>query len=147
MNRFLSRLRPALAALVVLLPAASVAVAGEVPFYSEATLALGGSQGNHYTREGSGQATYLGEFAEVNLYKAKGKNGYYGIATLTGADGDSLVIQWVNAPVGDNHYEGVYLIIGGTGQFEGATGEGTMSVDVNPEDGTTYQVFDGTIDL
>src|SRR5262245_24399835 len=107
MNPCRSRLRPALAVLAVLLFAATPAVAAEHRFYSEATLAPAASQGNHYTRTGSGQATQLGDFTEINEYKAKGDR-FYGVATLTAANGDSLVIAWVNAPVGENHFEGTY---------------------------------------
>jgi hypothetical protein len=149
MNPYQSRFRLALAALAVLLLAANVAVADERPFHSEATLVPVDSQGNHYIRAGSGQATQLGEFTEINEFKTKGGNPivFYGVATLTGANGDSLVIAWVNSPVGENHFEGTYLIVGGTGRFEGASGSGTMSVDFHPDDLTTDQVFDGTIDF
>src|SRR5262245_20547015 len=95
-----SRVGPALATLAVLLLVAPSALAAEHPFYSEATLVLVETQGNHYTREGGGQATHLGQFTEVNHYKAKGDTRFYGVATLTGANGDSLVLRWVDSVVG-----------------------------------------------
>jgi hypothetical protein len=147
MNQYRSGLRPVLAALAVFLLGARVAVADPLQFLSEATLAQVSSHGNDYVREGPGAATYLGPFMEVNDYTKHG-DGYQGVATLTNADGDSLVLAWETEPVGPpgqaTDYVGVYQIIGGTGAFADATGSGTMTVHANA-DGTTDQVFDGTI--
>jgi hypothetical protein len=136
-----------LAGLVVLLLGAGAAVADPLQFLSAATLTLVSSHGNDFVREGSGEATYLGPFTEVNDYSKHG-NGYQGIATLTDANGDSLVLAWENEPVGPpgqaTDYVGVYQVVGGTGAFANATGSGTMTVHGNA-DGTTDQVFDGTI--
>jgi hypothetical protein len=143
----MSGLRPASAALAVLLLGAGVAVAGPLPFLSEATLAQVSAHGNDSVREGPGEATYLGPFTEVNDITKHGA-GDQGIATLTNAAGDSLVLAWELEPVGSpgpaNDYVGVYQIVGGTGLFADATGSGTMTVHGNA-DGTTDQVFDGTI--
>jgi hypothetical protein len=147
MSPYRSGLRPVLAGLLVLLLGARAALADPLQFLSEATLHLVSSHGNDFVREGSGEATYLGLFTEVNDYSKHG-NGYHGIATLTNANGDSIVLAWETEPVGPpgqaTDYAGVYLIIGGTGAFADATGWGTISVHVNA-DGTTDQVFDGTI--
>ena len=147
MSLYRSGLRPALAALAVLLLGARVALADPLPFLSEATLTLVSLHGNDYVREGSGDATDLGPFTEVNDFTKHG-NGYQGVATLTNANGDSLVLAWEDEPVGSpgpaTDYVGVYLIIGGTGAFANATGSGMMTVHANP-DGSTDQVFDGTI--
>jgi hypothetical protein len=135
------------AALAVLLLGARVAVADPLQFLSEATTTLVSSHGNDYVREGSGDATYLGPFTEVNDSTKHGA-GYYGTATLTGTGGDSIVIDWVLYPVGSpgqaSDYVGVYQIVGGTGAFANATGSGTMTVHGNA-DGTNDQVFDGAI--
>jgi hypothetical protein len=137
----------ALAALAVLLLGAKVSVADPLQFLSEATLHQVYSHGNDYIREGSGEATYLGPFTEVNDYSKLG-DGYQGVATLTDANGDSIVLAWEDEPVGPPgqaaDYVGVYQIVGGTGAFANATGSGTMTVHGNA-DGTTDQVFDGTI--
>ena len=147
MSLYRSGLRPALAALAVLLLGARVALADPLPFLSEATLTLVSSHGNDSVREGSGDATDLGPFTEVNDYSKHG-DSYQGVATLTNAEGDSLVLAWEDEPVGSpgqaTDYVGVYQIIGGTGLFADATGVGTMTVHVNA-DGTTNQVFNGTI--
>ena len=137
----------ALAALAVLLLGAKVSVADPLQFLSEATLHQVYSHGNDYIREGSGEATYLGPFTEVNDFTKHG-SGYQGVAILTNANGDSLVLAWETEPVGSpgpaTDYVGVYQIVGGTGAFADATGSGMMTVHVNA-DGTTDQVFDGTI--
>jgi hypothetical protein len=133
--------------LVVLLLGARAALADPRQFLSSATLTLVSSHGNDSVREGPGEATYLGPFTEVNDYSKQG-DGYQGIATLTDANGDSLVLAWETEPVGPpgqaTDYTGTYQIMGGTGAFADATGSGTMRVHVNP-DNTTDQVFDGTI--
>jgi hypothetical protein len=134
-------------ALAVLLLGARVAVADPLQFLSEATLTQVYSHGNDSIREGPGEATYFGSFTEVNDITKNG-DGYQGVATLTNADGDSLVLTWEIEPVGPpgqaTDYVGTYQITGGTGAFADATGSGTMTVHVNA-DGTTDQVFDGTI--
>jgi hypothetical protein len=55
-----------LAGLVVLLLGARAALADPLQFLSEATLHLVSSHGNDFVREGSGEATSLGLFTEVN---------------------------------------------------------------------------------
>jgi hypothetical protein len=99
MNQYRSGLRPVLAALAVFLLGARVAVADPLQFLSEATLTQVSSHGNDYVREGPGAATYLGPFMEVNDYTKHG-DGYQGVATLTNANGDSLVLAWETEPVG-----------------------------------------------
>jgi hypothetical protein len=131
-----------LALLAMLLHGATVAMAAEHSFHSDATTVLVEVQGSHRTTMGSGQATDLGSFTEVHHFKAKG-NDYEGTATLTGANNDSLVLATAFSLVGD-HYEGTYQIIGGTGRFEDAAGAGTLRGDPNP-DGSFHQVLDGTI--
>jgi hypothetical protein len=136
-----------LAALAVLLLGATGALADPLQFLSDATLTQVSSHGNESVREGPGDASYLGPFTEVNDITKQG-DGYHGVATLTNANGDSLVLAWENEPVGPpgqaTDYVGTYQIIGGTGAFANATGSGSMTVHVNA-DGTTDQVFDGTI--
>jgi hypothetical protein len=147
MNLYKSRLLLVLAAVALLLLSARVALADPLQFLSEATLTQVSSHGNDSVREGSGEATYLGLFTEVNDITKNG-NGYQGVATLTNAGGDSVVLAWETEPVGPpgqaTDYVGTYQIIGGSGAFADATGSGSMTVHMNP-DGTTDQVFDGTI--
>jgi hypothetical protein len=147
MSQYRSDLRAVLAALAVLLLGARAAVADPLQFLSEATLTQVYSHGNDSIREGPGEATYLGPFTEVNDITKHG-DGYQGIATLTDPNGDSIVLAWEVVPVGPpgqaTDYVGVYQIIGGTGLFADATGSGAMTIHANA-DGTTDQVFDGTI--
>jgi hypothetical protein len=131
----------------VLLLGATAALADPPQFLSGATLHPVSSHGTDFVREGSGEATDLGLFTEVSDY-SKHDHGYQGIATLTFENGDSIMLVWETEPVGPpwqaTAYDGVYLIIGSTGAFADATGSGTISFHVNA-DGTTDQVFDGTI--
>jgi hypothetical protein len=146
MSLYRSRPCLVLAAVAVPLLGARVALADPLQFLSQATLTLVSSHGNDFVREGLGEASFLGPFTEVNDYSKHG-DSYQGVATMTNAEGDSLVLAWEDEPVGSpgqaTDYVGVYQIIGGTGLFADATGVGTMTVHVNA-DGTTDQVFNGT---
>lgn len=88
----------------------------------------------HVTVNSRGQATYMGRttaFTDdqlVNLIDGSGTATY----TLTGANGDTLVLALV-VPVGGTInvdggviFSGSYTIIGGTGRFNGATGSGVF---------------------
>jgi hypothetical protein len=88
----------------------------------------------HVTVNSRGKATYMGRttaFTDdqlVNLIDGSGSATY----TLTGANGDTLVLALV-VPVGGTInvdggviFSGSYTIIGGTGRFNGATGSGVF---------------------
>jgi hypothetical protein len=88
----------------------------------------------HVTVNSRGQATYMGRttaFTDdqlVNLIDGSGTATY----TLTGANGDTLVLALV-VPVGGTInvdggviFSGSYTIIGGTGRFNGASGSGVF---------------------
>jgi hypothetical protein len=74
MSFYRSVLRP-VAALAVILTGACAAAADPLPFLSEATLSVVSSHGNDRTRAGSGVATDLGPFTEVNVVTKHG-DGY-----------------------------------------------------------------------
>lgn len=89
----------------------------------------------HVTVNSRGQATYMGRttaFTDdqlVNLVDGSGTATY----TLTGANGDTLVLALVVQPGGTINVEGgvifsgSYTISGGTGRFNEATGSGVFN--------------------
>jgi hypothetical protein len=86
---------------------------------------------------GSGTATYLGQWTVTgNVSYTPDSNGVLrssGDATLTAANGDKVQIQieGILDPVAGVD-QGAFHIVGGTGRFEGATGETNFVVSINP---------------
>jgi hypothetical protein len=86
---------------------------------------------------GSGTATYLGQWTVSGTVSyTPDSNGVLhssGSATLTAANGDKLQIQidGILEPVA-GVVQGAFHIVGGTGRFEGATGETSFVVTINP---------------
>ena len=86
---------------------------------------------------GSGTATHLGQWTvSGNVSYTPDSNGVLhssGDATLTAANGDKLQIQidGILDPVAAVD-QGVFRFVGGTGRFEGATGETNFVVSINP---------------
>lgn len=89
------------------------------------------------TPTGSGTATHLGQWTVTGtVHYTPDSNGVLhssGDATITAADGDKLQIQidGILDPVAAVD-QGVFHIVGGTGRFEGATGEANFVVSLNP---------------
>lgn len=88
------------------------------------------------TPTGSGTATHLGQWTVTGNVKYTPVNGVLkssGEATLTAANGDKLQfeIDGILDPVAAVD-QGVFHIIGGTGRFEGATGDANFVVSINP---------------
>ena len=89
------------------------------------------------TPTGSGTATHLGQWTVAgNVQYTPDSNGVLhssGDATLTASDGDKLQIQieGILDPVAAID-QGVFRIVGGTGRFQGATGEANFVVQINP---------------
>jgi hypothetical protein len=85
---------------------------------------------------GSGTATHLGQWTVSGIVAyTPDENGVIhssGNATLTAADGDKLYIQIEGilnpAAAAD---QGVFHIVGGTGRFEGASGDANFVVSLN----------------
>ena len=112
----------------------------------------------HLTVNGRGKATYMGTttaFTDdqlVNLIDGSGTATY----TLTGANGDTLVLALV-VPVGGTInmeggvlFSGSYTITGGTGRFIGATGSGVFGgsgLFLTETDGIGAFALAGTISL
>jgi hypothetical protein len=89
------------------------------------------------TPTGSGTATHLGQWTVAgNVQYTPDQNGVLhssGDATLTAADGDKLFIQidGLLDPVAAID-QGAFHIVGGTGKFQGASGETNFVVVINP---------------
>ena len=86
---------------------------------------------------GSGTATYLGQWTVTgNVNYIPDSNGVLrssGLATITAANGDKLQVQidGILDPVAAID-QGVFHFVGGTGRFEGATGDANFVVHINP---------------
>ena len=89
---------------------------------------------------GSGTATYLGQWTVTGNVKytpdANGVLHSSGDATITASNGDKVQIQieGILDPVAGMD-QGIFHIVGGTGRFEGATGDANFVVALNPMTG------------
>ena len=86
---------------------------------------------------GSGTATHLGQWTvagQVNyIPDSNGVLRSSGLATITASNGDKLQVQIDGTldPVAAID-QGVFHFVGGTGRFEGATGDANFVVHINP---------------
>ena len=86
---------------------------------------------------GSGTATHLGQWTVTGIvHYLPDNNGVLhssGEATLTAANGDKLQLQidGILDPVAAVD-QGVFRFVGGTGRFEGASGDTNFLVSINP---------------
>ena len=107
---------------------------------------------------GSGTATHMGRITNVGTIVLNGPDGSCpgGIANvnteiLTGPDGDTLTItsQDVSCPIGPNQFDGTgqWTVTGGTGRFDGATGQGGATGGADFNAGTFTMSLTGTIRL
>ena len=86
---------------------------------------------------GSGTATYLGQWTVAGtVHYIPDSNCVLhssGDATITASNGDKVLIQieGVLDPVAGMD-QGLFHIVGGTGRFEGATGDANYVVQLNP---------------
>lgn len=88
---------------------------------------------------GSGTATYLGQWTVSGTVKYTPVNGVLkssGDATLTASNGDKLNFQIDGTldPVAGVD-QGLFHFVGGTGRFEGASGDANFLVSINPTTG------------
>lgn len=110
---------------------------------------------------GGGQATHLGQLmnggvAILDPPTGTCPSGLPGIPnvhteTLTAASGDEVVIRMVDVacPIGPLAFHGTgdWTVLGGTGRFEGVTGEGTAEGDVDFETNTFAIRLSGTLNI
>jgi len=86
---------------------------------------------------GSGTATHLGQWTVTgNVNYTPDANGVLhssGQATITAANGDKvqIEIEGILDPVAGMD-QGLFHIVGGTGRFEGASGDANFVVQLNP---------------
>jgi hypothetical protein len=86
---------------------------------------------------GSGTATHLGQWTVTgNVQYTPDANGVLhssGQATITAANGDKvqIEIEGILDPVAGMD-QGLFHIVGGTGRFEGASGDANFVVQLNP---------------
>ena len=82
----------------------------------------------------SGTTSHLGRFDYASAHCAPGgSEAITGMLTLTAANGDELLIEYIGptaGELGEDFFTGVYdfTIVGGDGRFEDATGSGEMSI-------------------
>src|SRR5688572_29321428 len=87
----------------------------------------------------SGTATHIGQWTVTGLVKYAPDNGVLrssGEATITAANGDKLQcrIDGILDPIAAVD-QGVFYFLGGTGRFEGASGNANFVVTINPVTG------------
>ena len=97
----------------------------------------------------SGTATHLGQWTVTGTVKYTPDNGVLrssGEATLTAADGDKLQLQidGILDPIAAVD-QGIFHFVGGTGRFEGVTGDANFVVSLNPLTGGFELTVVGTI--
>jgi hypothetical protein len=99
---------------------------------------------------GSGTATHLGQWTvSGNVTYTPDSNGVLhssGAATITASNGDKLQVEidGILDPIAGMD-QGVFRFVGGTGRFEGATGNSNFVVTINPLTGGFELTVVGTI--
>lgn len=106
-----------------------------------------------------GTGTHLEEFAGTFEFCACGPDGEYAPTKsyMVSADGDTLIVSCAGKVVGgklpdhpeyvNSYWKDPFIILGGTGRFEGATGSG-MTDDYNSnEDANSHHHWEGTITM
>ena len=102
------------------------------------------------TPTGSGTATHLGQWTVTGTVAyTPDNNGVLhssGNATITAANGDKVQVQieGILDPAAAMD-QGVFHIVGGTGRFQGATGDANFVVQINPLTGGFELTVVGTI--
>jgi hypothetical protein len=96
--------------------------------------------------DGEGEATHLGHFTVTAHVVADPVTGSW---MLTAANGDVLFVTFVGFGIDETHGGGDMTIVGGTGRFQGATGEYTQVITFSATPGTETvdytDVLEGTI--
>ena len=92
----------------------------------------------------SGEATELGHFTREEYASLGADGSVTGTIVFTAANGDELWVEIDGAFTSATDVEGLYIITGGTGRFEGATGEAAFQA-YTPDFHYAEVTFDGTV--
>jgi len=114
------------------------AVAQSVPFKGQATgqdvSVTFEATGIHIVAQASGTGTGLGRFVETLDYILSYDLVHFaGSAAITAADGSQVFLDFEGEIPGFSEqvfplqYSGTFVLIGGTGRFEGVAGSGTLN--------------------
>jgi hypothetical protein len=143
--------------LIVLASTALAALAaGEKQFHLKGSLEASETHDvtfpiNHINLTGTGQATHVGQYtylmqAELHIPTFTATQS----ATLTAADGSTLILDGTGQAIVDDHFAWVtetLTITGGTGRFTGATGNVTIERVVDRSTRLSSGTISGTIVL
>lgn len=94
--------------------------------------------------EMSGQATHLGQFTREEYAYLGADGSVVGTIVFTAADGDELWVVIDGAFTSATDVAGRYIIAGGTGRFQAATGEAAFQA-YTPDFHYAEVTFEGTI--
>jgi hypothetical protein len=149
-------MKPLVVSIVVLVTAAALLGASPatvgadpavpVPFKGRAeyTLTYAAPDGSVLVYNGTGHATHLGLFtADASLFPHGDGSRFSATATFTAANGDQLFLIAEGAFTSPTSVPGTATITGGTGRFEGATGDADF-MDITSIV-LVDQTFEGTI--
>ena len=146
-------MKPFVVSIVVLVTAAALLGASPatvgadpavpVPFKGRAEYTLTAVEGSTLRYIGTGHATHLGLFtADASLFP-HGDGKFSATVTFTAANGDQLFLIAEGAFTSPTSVVGTATITGGTGRFEGATGDADF-MDITSIV-LVDQTFEGTI--
>ena len=110
--------------------------AGTIEFTSQSTA----------TVTGSGQATQLGNYTRLEHVTITGGSVSGDITLTDSTTQDQIFIEFEGHFVSGNDIEGTYEITGGTGRFDGATGEATFTANT-PDFVNMTASWEGRIDF
>ncbi len=94
--------------------------------------------------EMSGQATHLGQFTREEYAFIGADGSVVGTIVFTAANGDELWVDIDGAFTSAMDIEGLYIITGGTGRFQNASGQATFHA-YTPDFSYAEVTFDGTV--
>jgi hypothetical protein len=135
----------AVLAVTLALGAPSQTHAGDKPFKGSAQGYITGQiPPNGLFLEMSGKATHLGKFTREEYAYLGADGSVVGTIIFTAANGDELWAEIDGGFTSATDVEGRYIITGGTGRFQGATGGANFKA-YTPDFHYAEVVFEGTI--
>jgi hypothetical protein len=134
-----------LLALVLLACITQAATVKTVPMRGGGNGQIIGQNGAVITAIGSGEATHLGKFTREETITLN-DGTVTGTMVFTAADGSQLFCEFAGAFTSAATVAGEYTFTGGTGRFDGATGEAFFDITLG-EAGSFSFAFAGTIEM